>query len=150
MIHQATGISKSTLYSTIVEFDRQNRLHPHKNLTGYSRGGITLYNHIILTDNYDTPQGRTLQESNGYVGQWFDIIPHELGHRVQSDRMTLYLTTYVGQSIWTGIKKLFSSGSVDKDIVHDEIVMEQEASQYQDKFDDFLKFFDYRDKRGRR
>lgn len=144
LMHLAAGMSKQTINSTVIEFDSQNPIHPHKNFTGYSSGAITLYYHIIFTDNYDTPQGSSLSESRSYVQQWFNILPHELGHRVQSDAMTLYLINYIGQSLWTMAKE----GSVNTNIIHDKILMEQEAEKYQKDFNAFIQFFDYKDKKG--
>ena len=146
LMHLATGMSRQTIYRTRISFDRDNPIHPHRNFTGYGTGGaITLWDNITFTDDYDTPQGRTLKESRDYVKQWFSILPHELGHRVQADALALYLTNYVGQSLWTIIKE----GSVNANIVHDEILMEQEAEKYQKDFDAFIKFFNYKDKKGR-
>src|SRR6267154_2337586 len=48
------------------------------------------------------------------------------------------------QAITTALGK----GSADQSIVHDEIPMEAEAAQYQQKFDEFLAFFNYKDKKG--
>ena len=48
-----------------------------------------------------------------------------------------------------GLRTIFSGGSVDKKLLHDEILMEQEAKKLQIKFEEFVDFFAYRDNRGR-
>jgi len=148
LIHNVLGISYNTLANTTISFDKNLWYHPH-NFTGYNdtdryaNGAITLHHDIVLTDNYDTNGGDLFQTMRD-VNMWFDRIPHELGHRVQRDRSLFYATPYVWQSIVTAL----GMGSVNKDIVHDEIPMEAEASKYQDRFNDFMKFFNYEDKKG--
>ncbi|MBX7125129.1 MAG: RHS repeat-associated core domain-containing protein [Cyclobacteriaceae bacterium] len=144
LINISLGISNGTLANTQISYNKDVWYSPHS-FTGYeSGGGITIHHNIILTDDFDT-KGGSIYQTMRDVTKWFGLVPHELGHRVQRDRSILYLTPYLLQAAGAAIQ----NGSVDASIIHDKIPMEAEANQYQERFDEFLAFFNYKDKKGR-
>lgn len=143
LINTVLGVSYNTLADTRIRYDRDVWYHPHENFTGYNSGGITIHQDIILTNDFDT-RGGSIQQTRSDVEKWFGLIPHELGHRVQRDRSLLYLTPYVLQAAGAAIQ----NGSVDANIIHDKIPMEVEAERYQQQFEEFFNFFNYKDKKG--
>ena len=132
----STGVSEETLWKTSIIFSDKF----HDKVTGYKSGGITIHDKIIFTEDFD---GDNYPSD---VSTWFSILPHELGHRVQSNDKSLYLTSYIVQSIVTAIKE----GSIDANKIHDKIPMEVEATYIQQKFNKFYNAMYYTDIYGKR
>jgi len=135
LMNISTGISLETLLATKIKYRDWV-----STLTGFSSGGITIYNTIFFTKDYDGDNHpRDIED-------WFDILPHELQHRVQADnRMGKgYVIRYGIQAV----KSMIKEGSIDREVFYPKMPMELEADYIQEKFNKFWKFANYIDING--
>ena len=71
---------------------------------------------------------------------------HEIGHRQQAnDRSPAgYLIGYFVDALQAMVK----NGSTDANKIHDDLNMEKDAENYRLKFNNFMKAFEYKDRKG--
>ncbi|MBK6626247.1 MAG: hypothetical protein IPJ87_17655 [Flavobacteriales bacterium] len=140
VLHLSTGVPRETLQNTLVMVNQEL----HNNVTGFSDrdaggGAITLGLYIFFTGNYGDPQ-----KQGDDVAAWMDLLSHEIGHRVQADRMGPWV--YPAQYGLEVLEQAKEIGSLDSEKLkqrHDDMPMEKEAEGLRTKYRKFMKLFDY-------